>query len=112
MAEAGRRLWVACTFDDALVPLDTRTLAPGARVPVAGLPDPVVTDGDRVLVLAEEGPRLVVLDAGTGKVLDEQELGAASALYDSANLDLVVSGRHVWATSHTEDGVHRVPVPE
>ena len=78
---------------------------------VAGLPDPVVADGDRVLVLAEEGPRLVVLDARSGEVLDETVLGEASALYDSANLDLVVSGDQVWATSHTEDGVHRVPVP-
>jgi hypothetical protein len=65
-----------------------------------------------VLVLAEEGPRLVVLDAGTGRVLHEEDLGEASALYDSANLDLVVSGGQVWATSHTEDGVHRVPVRE
>jgi streptogramin lyase len=111
MAEAGGKLWVACTFADKGVPVDVRTLAKGGPVDVPGLPDPVVADGDRVLVLAEEGPRLVVLDARSGEVLDETVLGEASALYDSANLDLVVSGDQVWATSHTEDGVHRVPVP-
>ena len=112
MAEVGRRLWVACTFDDLVVPLDTGTLAPAEPVAVTGLPDPAVADSGRVLVLAEQGPRLVVLDATTGEVLEEQELGAAPALYDSANLDLVVSGGNVWATSYTEDGVHRVPLPE
>ena len=112
MAEVDHRLWVACTFDDLVVPVDTGTLAPAEPVEVAGLPDPVVADGDRVLVLAEDGPRLVVLDGATGKVLGVQDLGAASALYDSANLDLVVSGGQVWATSHTEDGVHRLPLPE
>ena len=65
-----------------------------------------------MLVLAEEGARLVVPDARTGTVLSEEELGEASALHDSANLDLVVAGGQVWATSHTEDGVHRVPLPE
>ena len=112
MAEAGGRLWVACTFDDQVVPVDLQTLAKGSPVAVAGLPDPVVADGDHVLVLAEEGPRLVVLDAASGEVVDEQVLGEASALYDSANLDLVVSGGQAWATSHTEEGLYRVPVPD
>jgi DNA-binding beta-propeller fold protein YncE len=112
MAEAGGQVWVACTFEDTVVPLDPRTLQPGEPVPVAGLPDSVVAAGKRLLVLAEEGPRLVVLDARSGEVLDEQVLGTASALYDSANLDLAVVGSTVWVTSHTEDGVYRVPLPD
>jgi hypothetical protein len=111
MAEAAGRLWVACTFSDEVVSLDPVTLERLSRTPVEGLPDSVVADDGRLLVVAEEGPRLVVVDPSTGEVTDDQVLGAESALYDSANLDVAVAGGQAWVSSFTADRVYRVPLP-
>jgi DNA-binding beta-propeller fold protein YncE len=111
MVEAAGRLWVACTFSDEVVALDPGSLAIVARVPVDGLPDSVVAHDGRLLVVAEEGPRLVSIDPASGEVAGETTLGAESALYDSANLDVAVAGDEAWVTSFKADRVYHVPAP-
>ena len=44
-------------------------------------------------------------------VTDDVLLGAETALYDSANLDLAVAGGEVWVASFKADRVYRVPLP-
>ena len=76
-----------------------------------GLPDPVAAYDGALLLVLEEGPALVRLDARSGEELSRQVLGAESALYDKANLDLAVAGDEVWVSSFDADLVHHVPVP-
>jgi DNA-binding beta-propeller fold protein YncE len=111
MTEAAGRLWVACTFSDEVVALDPVTLERTSRIPVEGLPDSIVAQGGRLLVVAEEGPRLVIIDPASGEVTEEILLGEETALYDSANLDLAVSGGEAWVTSFKADRVYHVPLP-
>lgn len=61
--------------------------------------------------MAEEGPRIVSIDPGSGGVTGEVVLDEEQALYDSANLDVAVAGGEVWATSFTAYRVYHVPVP-
>ena len=51
------------------------------------------------------------IDPATGEVTDDVVLGEESALYDSANLDLAVTGGDAWVSSFTADRVYRVPLP-
>lgn len=94
-----------------MVAVDPVTLKRTAVVPVEGLPDSIVAHEGRLLVVAEEGPRLVVVDPATTAVADEVVLGEETALYDAANLDLAVVGDEAWVTSFKADRVYRLPVP-
>ena len=108
MVVLGGQVWVACTLSEEVVALDATTLEPGTRVPVDGSPDTVVVlPGKRLAVVAEEGPRLVVLNA-TGGVVSEQVLGEEYELFDKANLDLALAGGEVWVTSFNADRVYHV----
>jgi DNA-binding beta-propeller fold protein YncE len=82
MVEAAGRLWVVCTFSDEVVALDPVALERTSRIPVKGLPDSMVAEGDRLL-----------------------------ALYGSANLDLAVAGGEAWVSSFKADRVYHVPLP-
>jgi DNA-binding beta-propeller fold protein YncE len=101
---------------EELVALDATTLEKVASVPIKGQPDSVVATNDGLLaVVAEEGPRLVVVDPATASVTSEQVLGGERALDDRANLDLVLvdgpSGEQAWVTSFTADRVYHLPLP-
>ena len=91
--------------------LDTETLHEQARLNAPGAPDPVTLAPDgRVLVLCQAGPTLVTIDPQRREVVDTQPLAAEDQLYDSANLDLVVSGGEVWASSFIGDAVLHLPL--
>lgn len=112
MAVVDDSVWVACTVSEEVVALDAGTLEPIARVPVAGQPDPVeVTPDGRIAVVAQDGPRLVVIDPTDGTVVAEQVLGQEIQLYDQANLDLAFAGGQAWVSSFDADRVYRVPLP-
>ena len=112
MAVLDGRVWVTCTVSEEVLALDATTLEEVARVPVAGSPDTVaVTPDGRLAVVAEEGPRLVVLDPADGTVLAEQVLGQELGLYDQANLDLAFAGGEAWVSSFDADRVYHVPLP-
>lgn len=111
LAVLAGQVWVACTLSHEVVALDATTLEKVLAVRVTGSPDTVaVLPGKRVAVVAEEGPRLVVLDQA-GAVVSEQVLGEEYELFDKANLDLAVAGGEVWVTSFNADRIHHVPVP-
>ena len=81
-------------------------------MPVEGSPDSVAATADgRLVVVAEEGPRLVVVDPATAAVVAEQVLGEESALNDRANLDLVLVGDEAWVSSFNADRVYHLPLP-
>jgi streptogramin lyase len=110
------KVWVTCTLSDELVSLDATTLAPVDAVPVEGSPDSVkVTADGRLVVVAEEGPTLVVVDPASATVTSRTVLGDERALDDRANLDLALvggpSGDQAWVSSFNVDRVYRVPVP-
>lgn len=111
MAELDGRVWVTCTVSGEVVALDGTTLQEVARVAVPGSPDTVaVTPDGRLAVVAEEGPRLVVLDPADGRVVGEQVLGQELGLYDQANLDLAFAGGEAWVSSFDADRVYHVPL--
>jgi DNA-binding beta-propeller fold protein YncE len=112
MAVLDDLVWVTCTVSEEVLALDATTLEEVTRVPVPGSPDTVaVTPDGRLAVVAEEGPRLVVLDPADGSVLAEQVLGQELGLYDQANLDLAFAGGEAWVSSFDADRVYRVPLP-
>ena len=79
---------------------------------VEGSPDSVAATPDgRLVVVAEEGPRLVVVDPATAQVVAEQVLGEEPALNDRANLDLALAGGEAWVSSFNADRVYHVPLP-
>ena len=111
MAVLDGKVWVTCTLSDELVALDVTTLQKVAAVPVEGSPDSVLATPDGLLaVVAEEGPRLVVVDPATAEVVAEQVLGEESALDDRANLDLALAGGEAWVSSFNADRVYHVPL--
>jgi streptogramin lyase len=112
MAVLDGQVWVTCTISEELVALDATTLEKVASVPVAGSPDSVLATPDGLLaVVAEEGPRLVVVDPATATVVAEQVLGQERALDDRANLDLALVGDEAWVSSFNADRVYHLPLP-
>jgi len=112
MAVTGGRVWVTCTLADELVALDASSLEKVATVPVEGSPDSVAaTDDGRLAVVAEDGPRLVVVDPASASVVAETVLGEEPALNDRANLDLALAGGEAWVSSFFADRVYHVPLP-
>ena len=106
------RVWVTCTLSEELVALDATTLEKVASVPVEGSPDSVAATADgRLVVVAEEGPRLVMVDPATATVTSETVLGEEQALNDRANLDLALVGDEAWVSSFNADRVYHVPLP-
>ena len=81
-------------------------------MPVEGSPDSVLATPEGLLaVVAEEGPRLVVVDPATAAVVAEQVLGEEQALGDRANLDLALAGGEAWVSSFNADRVYHLPLP-
>jgi len=112
MAVLDGKVWVTCTSSDELVALDATTLEQVASVPVEGSPDSVAATSDgRLVVVAEEGPTLVVVDPATASVTSRTVLGEERALGDRANLDLALVGGEAWVTSFTADRVYHLPLP-
>ena len=112
MAVTGGRVWVTCTLSEELVALDAASLEKVASVPVEGSPDSVAaTDDGRLAVVAEDGPRLVVVDPASATVVAETVLGQEPALNDRANLDLALAGGEAWVGSFFADRVYHVPLP-
>jgi DNA-binding beta-propeller fold protein YncE len=111
MAVEHGRVWVACTVDEVVLVLDEETLQELARLNVPGAPDPVTLAPDgQVLVLSQAGPTLVTIDPQRREVGGTELLAAEDQLYDAANLDLVVAGGEVWASSFFGDAVLHVPL--
>ena len=106
------RVWVTCTVSEELVALDATTLEKVAALSVPGSPDSVAATADgRLVVVAEEGPRLVVVDPASATVVAETVLGEETALFDQANLDLALVGDEAWVSSFNADRVYHVPLP-
>ena len=63
------------------------------------------------MVWAGFGLAALAIDTATGEVTDDVLLGAETALYDSANLDVAVAGGEAWVSSFKADRVYRVPLP-
>ena len=112
MAVLDARVWVTCTLSDELVALDATTLEEVASVPVEGSPDSVAATADgRLVVVAEEGPTLVMVDPGAATVTSSTVLGEETALNDRANLDLALVGDEAWVSSFNADRVYHLPLP-
>ena len=113
MAVLDGKVWVTCTLSDELVALDATTLAAASTsVPVEGSPDSVAATADgRLVVVAEEGPTLVMVDPATATVTSETVLGEEQALDDRANLDLALVGDEAWVSSFNADRVYHLPLP-
>lgn len=102
------RVWVTCTSTDEVVALDPASLAVVDTVHVPGQPDPVVAGPHgEVVVVAEDGPTVHVLDPRDHHVRATYRLGTAVALDDEANIDAAVTedGR-LWVTSYREGRVY------
>jgi sugar lactone lactonase YvrE len=109
IAEAGSRVYVACTVDDSVVVLDPTTLEEltGYRLQYA---DAVAVGGSTVYVVGQKGPGVLALDAATSDVV------AAGTLDDTdpvsrSNVAAVVAPEGLVVT-HPEAGeVFTAPVP-
>ncbi len=111
MALSEGAVWVACTLDSVVLAVDAATLTVRHTVPVEGSPDTVVVAQGRPVVIAEDGPTVVILDPTTGAVGKRLPLSDAAPLGDRANLDAVVVGDTVWVSSYREGMVYAVPLP-
>ena len=79
---------------------------------VEGSPDSVAATADgRLVVVAEQGPRLVVSTPPRRPSRAEHVLGEEDALNDRANLDLALAGGEAWVSSFNADRVYHLPLP-
>ncbi|MEZ5095252.1 MAG: helix-turn-helix domain-containing protein [Nocardioides sp.] len=111
LAVIRRTVWVTCLFDNAVVGLDADTLREQQRVKIAGVPDAIERVGDLLVVAAEDGPTVSVLDASTGQLVSSRRLADTPPLYDQANIDVVVAGEQVWVSDNAADALWRAPWP-
>ncbi|MBV1850262.1 Vgb family protein [Catellatospora tritici] len=109
----GDVVWVTCTGGGEVVAVDAASLRVLGRVAVAGEPDAVFAVGERLFVVATQGPTVLELstDPATPKELRRTVLGGARPLRDAANVDAVVVGGQLWVSSVSQDGIYRVPLP-
>ena len=63
------------------------------------------------MVVAEQGPTLVMVDPATATVTSSTVLGEEQALGDRANLDLALVGDEAWVSSFNADRVYHLPLP-
>jgi hypothetical protein len=70
-----------------------------------------VTDDGRLAVVAEDGPRLVVVDPTSATVLAETVLGQEPALDDRPTSTSRSPGGEAWVGSFFADRVYHVPLP-
>ena len=89
--------------------LDPASLAVTARVPVAGAPDGLALGPDgRLVVVAQEGPAVAVVDPTAAAVVTRRILGQLPQLYDQANLAVAATADALWVSSFSENAVHRL----
>ncbi len=108
LAEAAGILWVACTVDGQVVGLDAGTLEPVVELPDLASADAVVTDGDTVYVVGQEGPTVWTIDARTQQVTGELVLDDAPPTQENVDAALL---RSSLVVSHPESGrLYDVPL--
>jgi outer membrane protein assembly factor BamB len=109
--EAGT-MWVACTSGDEVIALDEQTLRVLGRTRVANEPDAVRAEGSRLFVLSTGGPTLQQLapNPGSPMVLRTWRLADAPPLDDRANVDLLVTGAKIWASSYDTNQLLAMPL--
>ena len=112
MAVLDGKVWVTCTLSEELISLGAKSLAPVDTVAIDGSPDSVEVAADgRLVVVAEQGPTLVMVDPATATVTSSTVLGEEDALNDRANLDLALVGGEAWVSSFNADRVYHLPLP-
>jgi streptogramin lyase len=110
LVAAGQTIWVTCSTSEEVVALSATDLHVTKRIPLHGTPDAAIGAPDgSLLVVLQDGPTLVRLDASSGKELARTRLAAYKQLYDRSNLDLVVTGKDAWVTSFVGGSVFRTP---
>lgn len=105
LSEEAGTMWIACTSSDEVVAVDEQTLEVLGRTRVANEPDAVRTEGSRLYVLSTAGPTLQQLlpKPGSAQVVRTRRLSDAPPLDDRANVDLLVTGTKIWASSYETD---------
>ncbi|WP_156390895.1 MULTISPECIES: hypothetical protein [unclassified Nocardioides] len=109
VAEAGGRVWVACTLSGKAVALDVRTLEQVAEVDDVPDADAVVATDDTVYVVGQSGPTVYVIDAATGTLTDTVTLDDAHAT--SENVGAAIVGDELVVTHPDVRRIYTLPLP-
>ena len=109
VAEAGGRVWVACTLSGKAVALDAGSLEQVAEIDELPDADAVVATGDTVYVVGQSGPTVYVIDAETGELTDTVALDDATPT--SENVGAAVVGDDLVVTHPDVQKIYSIPLP-
>lgn len=103
------RAWVACTIDGVVAAIDPRTSAQSSTVADAPLADAVLSVGERLVAIGQQGPTAYVIDPEGKRVVGRLAVDTQGGAADG-NVDAVVIGPDMWVTHPTPGRLYRVPV--
>ena len=103
-------VWVTCTPGNEVVAVDERTMRVRGRLLLTGEPDGIRLVDRHLWVLTTDGPTLIEVDPdpSTPAELSRVEVGAATPLFDRANVDLAGLNGKLWVSSFGENRIYRV----
>jgi DNA-binding beta-propeller fold protein YncE len=109
VAEAGGRVWVACTLSGKVVALDARSMEQVTEIDDVPDADAVVATGDTVYVVGQSGPTVYVIDAANGELTDTVALDDATPTNE--NVGAAVVGDDLVVTHPDERKIYTIPLP-
>ena len=109
IAQAGGKVWIACTLSSKVVALDPDSLKQVVEIPDVADADAVVADGDTVYAVGQSGPTVWVIDAASGKVRDTIVLSDAMATRE--NVSAAIVGADLVVTHPDEQKIYTLPIP-
>ena len=109
VAEAGGKVWIACTLSSKVIALDAGTLEQVAEIPGITDADAVVATEDTVYAVGQVGPTVWVIDAASGDVEDTIVLDEAMATNE--NVGAAIVGDDLVVTHPEEQRIYSLPLP-
>jgi len=109
VAEAGGKVWVACTVTSSVVALDVESREVVTTIEDVPDADAVVASEDTVYVVGQSGPTVYAIDAATGEIRDEVVLGDAAKTQE--NVGAAVVGDELVVTHPDARTIYTLPLP-
>jgi hypothetical protein len=108
LAEVAGLVWVACTFQNAVLGVDARTMRVEVRLEDIDTPDAVTTDGTTVYVVGQSGPTIYPIDAQSHELGERLALDAQPAVDE--NVDAVLLGDSLVVSHPDAQRLYTVPL--
>jgi hypothetical protein len=108
LVEAAGLVWVACTFENAVLGVDARTLKVEVRLEDIESADAVTTDGSTVYVVGQSGPTVYPIDAKSRELGEPLALDTQAAVNE--NVDAVLFDDSLVVSHPDAQRLYTVPL--